>query len=674
MEAPPSPRLGDILDQLLSGSTHLLSPVSPIEHDHGHDCAAFPRHRPPKASQTSVPPFVATLLRTLHSHGPGILIRPTHRDIDAISRAHPAAKVPSRSVKACPYPMKFLDYPELEALSRALTFESAECKVFTRLEAYSCKAVNKEKRLFKALESAYQQTASTSPPDYLEETMASPFGRLDQPSARKTLFLLIALLNGVFPDHDFSQVNPSDFRREPSPAMVLHSLSTTLHSLRSNSGAPRSYSTLTGSFSDINHDFAHLLQQHHNPSHRSAHASSSSSGPGSSPLMRKLDTIEGATHAGLASLLDDIMDIRDCDVFTFHPDTDSDPHACPEPDEEGFGFDDRAGYWSDDDDEQMQTVNVVTPRRRGSTVDLDTPMFDEDLDGGFAKTLHSPGRSHTANTGAYAESDEPLTPHSTASRRAGDTSSTNRGAHRIASPSRNRNAGRDTSFSLSSSSLSSSSSVDIDDDEDDGIGGLLWSTYAFFYNRRLKRVLFVSVWSRMNNSSLGWTSPLAHVEPALSIPPMLSLPGAVTSPRLSSATTKKSTRGAAAAAAPAAPAAPTHISPAKIALTRGRKGRRRVASGSPAPSSLSPFPHASPQAPRTPSNDTEEPSWNRAGVAGALATGRPGQPAPTHPISLDGAALSLGAAANTPPSIMSAKRAGDSDAPQGKRLRRQAVV
>ncbi|CAO1632182.1 unnamed protein product [Jaminaea pallidilutea] len=42
----------------------------------------------------------------------------------------------------------------------------------------------------------------------------------------------------------------------------------------------------------------------------------------------------GAVHYGLASLLDDIMDIRDCDVYTFHPDMESDPHACLEPEGE----------------------------------------------------------------------------------------------------------------------------------------------------------------------------------------------------------------------------------------------------------------------------------------------------------------------------------------------------
>ncbi|PWN29757.1 Maf1 regulator, partial [Jaminaea rosea] len=320
--------------------------------------------------------------------------------------------------------MKFLDYPELESLSNTLTFESAECKVFTRLEAYSCKAVTKEKRLFKALESAYQQTASTSPQDYLEGALDSPFGRLDQPAARKTLFLLISLLNGVFPDHDFSQVNPADFRREVSPAMVLHSLSTTLHSLRNGSGGgPRSYSTFTGSFDDTEQIAARFATSH----------PSSSAG---SPPTRPFGAIDGATHAGLASLFDDIMDIRECEVYTFHPDMDSDPHACPEPDEEGSGFFDSGNAYYDDADD---------------------------------------------STGAYATSEGPQTPRTPGrSAQRGETDQRRRG-----------------DFASSSLTSASSMGATTDEDEDiDGIGGLLWSTYAFFYNRRLKRVLFVSVWSR----------------------------------------------------------------------------------------------------------------------------------------------------------------------------------
>ncbi|PWN37483.1 Maf1 regulator, partial [Meira miltonrushii] len=306
--------------------------------------------------------------------------------------------------------MKYLDYPELESLSRALTFESAECKVFTRLEAYSCKAVKRERQLFKSLESQYLHSASLSPPKHLDETLASPFGRLDQAQARKTLFLLIATLNGAFPDHDFSAVDPTDFRREANPDFVLNSLGTTLLSLRSNSNAPRSFSSFPSSYDEDNRTGTQ-------PSARGrTHGHGSASG--------------GINHPQLGAVLDDIMCISDCEVFTFHPDTDSDPHASAEPDEEGIEVNDER--YADDESlsdgnegyGEGQDTQMSTPRRRSSNSSFnedagmdDAPMFDEDLMGfGF-------------------------TP--------------------VQSPS-----------------------------------GLLWATYAFFYNRKLKRILFVSVWSR----------------------------------------------------------------------------------------------------------------------------------------------------------------------------------
>ncbi len=265
--------------------------------------------------------------------------------------------------------MKYLEYPELELLSRALTFESAECKVFTRMEAYSCKTVSKEKRLLKNLESTYLSSASTSPPDYLEEALASPFGRLDQASARKTLFLLIATLNVAFPDHDFSEVNPADFRKESSPAMVLNSLSTTLLSLKTSSNAPRSYSSFPGSFEEPG--FA---------------LGSTGGSPGSGLNTGSLPPL--ITHPALSHILDDIMNVSDCEVYTFHPDMDSDPHASAEPEEEGdLGDDDPYDdeeYW--DDDSPGMRGREDTPRARTMHADddeemVDAPMFDEDVYG-----------------------------------------------------------------------------------------------------------------------------------------------------------------------------------------------------------------------------------------------------------------------------------------------------
>lgn len=188
--------------------------------------------------------------------------------------------------------MKYLDYPELESLSRALTFESAECKVFTRIESYSCKAVKKERQLFKHLETQYTTG------DQLDESLESPFGRLDHASARKTLFLLIATLNGAFPDHDFTDVNPADFKRETNSDSVLSSLGTTLLSLRSNSNAPRSFSSFPSSYD----------------------AKELGAAPSSMAFSPTNNATSSINHPQLASVLDDIMCIADCEVYSFHPD------------------------------------------------------------------------------------------------------------------------------------------------------------------------------------------------------------------------------------------------------------------------------------------------------------------------------------------------------------------
>lgn len=562
--------------------------------------------------------------------------------------------------------MKYLDYPELEAVSRALTFESTECKVFTRLEAYSCKAVAKERRLFKALESAWQQNASTSPPDYLEDSVASPFGRLDQPNARKTLFLLISLLNGVFPDHDFSHVNPSDFQKEVSPAAVLHSLSSTLDGLRNNRDGPRSYSTFTESFGE------HAQRESARGSaglRPGSHPSSSYGSSGGSPQFSRLaGLMGGAVHAGLASLLDDIMDIRDCDVYTFHPDMDSDPHACPEPDEQGGHFGEDGEYWNEDGDEEMQSVNVVTPRRLSSAAEFDAPFFDEDMDGGFSKGAPAQASQRGSSFHDWG-GRRPQTPTDefSASGRKGHLNS------RLQEP-------------IMSSSLSSASSVDLTDDDDDdldGIGGLLWSTYAFFYNRKLKRILFVTVWSRINHASgNSWTSPLtSYHEPAASAPTSMRLPASVAPVREARQMTPGGTLPTNIAST--ATSSKERPSPAKLALTRGR--RLRGASGSPAPSSMSPFPHASPRGSQGEGSQTRGMARStRSAVHNAANAGGPDDG--TGSMSLDAAALSISAPAATATSTAGAlssssvsssstkRSANNGEVAGGRKLRRQVAA
>lgn len=234
-----------------------------------------------------------------------------------------------------------------------------------------------------------------------------------------------------------------------------------------------------------------------------------------------------------------------------------------------------------------------------------------------------------------------------------------------------------------SSSLSSASSVDLTDDDDDdldGIGGLLWSTYAFFYNRKLKRILFVTVWSRINHASgNSWTSPLtSYHEPAASAPTSMRLPASVAPIREARQMTPSSTLPTNIAST--ATSSKERPSPAKLALTRGR--RLRGASGSPAPSSMSPFPHASPRASQGEGSQTRGMARStRSAVHNAANAGGPEDV--TTSMSLDAAALSISAPAATATSSAGAlsssssstKRSANNDeVAGGRKLRRQVAA
>lgn len=109
--------------------------------------------------------------------------------------------------------MKYIEFPELARLAQALTHEGPECSVHTRIEAYSCKNVSRDRKLFRALENAYsEEVAHSPPPPPLEPDADSmPFGPMDKHASRKTLYLLIATLNIAFPDHEFAGVRPAHF-------------------------------------------------------------------------------------------------------------------------------------------------------------------------------------------------------------------------------------------------------------------------------------------------------------------------------------------------------------------------------------------------------------------------------------------------------------------------------
>ncbi|THG99592.1 hypothetical protein EW145_g7235 [Phellinidium pouzarii] len=335
--------------------------------------------------------------------------------------------------------MKYIEFPELARLAQALTHEGPECSVHTRVEAYSCKNVNRDKKLFRALEHAYSEEAAHSPPPPSfppprpdRDAVPTPFGPMDKHASRKTLYLLIATLNIAFPDHEFSDVRPAHFCKEKSGAGVLNALSTTLISTASASTsqhagmpAPRTYSAYPPTSADFFPNSVPTSSSPVNIMLASPHAPP--------PIIT-------GTHPTLYRILDDVIGLTDCEVYSYVPDIASDPHATD---------------YSDDDDD------VIPDEDDDLLSDSDEDAFafdDYDID-----ETRKPRSSLRSASGAI---DIPSTSRSSS------------GTDSNGSPLRVRLRRR---------------------------GALLWSSHWFFLNRKLKRILFISVCARTKGGHQ-WTS------------------------------------------------------------------------------------------------------------------------------------------------------------------------
>lgn len=138
--------------------------------------------------------------------------------------------------------MKFIHFPDFDAVASALNFDTPDCHVLGGCDLYTTKAAGSDKKLYrnidKSLESQHESlvrmSSSFSPPDEsLNLSRASPFGPLSQISSRRTFAYLIATLNASHPDYDFSHIlRPSDFRMERNLRTVMSTIDSTLYNLR----------------------------------------------------------------------------------------------------------------------------------------------------------------------------------------------------------------------------------------------------------------------------------------------------------------------------------------------------------------------------------------------------------------------------------------------------------
>ncbi|KAI9096969.1 Maf1 regulator-domain-containing protein [Phlyctochytrium arcticum] len=173
--------------------------------------------------------------------------------------------------------MKYLtDNESLENINNQLScIDTGDCRIFGRIEAYSCKNTDEDKRLKKHVDEKYAahdagvEIGSWASPTSPHMNNGSPLG--DRVS-RKTFFYLLATLNAAFPDYDFSDLNPESFSKVPI-SIVANTVNTTL--------------------------LVHL----------------------------GIDSVAHAVGAKIWAAIDEVADLNECEMYSFNPDGDVEPDA-----------------------------------------------------------------------------------------------------------------------------------------------------------------------------------------------------------------------------------------------------------------------------------------------------------------------------------------------------------
>ena len=240
------------------------------------------------------------------------------------------------------------------------------------------------------------------------------------------------------------------------------------------------------------------------------------------------------THPFLRQVLEPIIELNDCEVFTYMPDLASDPHAYQSDDE------DEEEYTShDDEDEEMYDMEFDYPLhsyKRGGR----TGGFGDDEDDGFGwdmDGIDSPYSSDPSTT-------VPPTPTSykdpslrNPRRKRPSAQSAGKRGNGRAWPS--MGAEEDDDAFLTSPPGFVGGGADAGEDDDNSTGGLLWSSNYFFYNKNMRRILFISCWGRKIGGAYSSPAPVAQPLPLVPLsssfsgvsssraPPTKALPKAV---------------------------------------------------------------------------------------------------------------------------------------------------
>ncbi|KND00456.1 RNA polymerase III-inhibiting protein MAF1 [Spizellomyces punctatus DAOM BR117] len=171
--------------------------------------------------------------------------------------------------------MKYLtDNESLENINNQLScIDTGDCRIFGRIEAYSCKNTDDDRRLKKHVDEKYPvQEGGVEIGSWQSPRSMNNSSPLNDRISRRTFFYLLATLNAAFPDYDFSDLNPESFSKVPI-SIVANTVNTTL--------------------------LVHL----------------------------GIDSVAHAVGAKIWAAIDEVIDLNECDMYSFNPDGDVEPDA-----------------------------------------------------------------------------------------------------------------------------------------------------------------------------------------------------------------------------------------------------------------------------------------------------------------------------------------------------------
>jgi len=128
--------------------------------------------------------------------------------------------------------MKFLNLEVLVNLANIFNkFDSGDTVLNCKLDAFLCKRVGTDKKLYSELENYYNSYMTKNPQTAFANTA---FGPLFVKKNREILIELVSVLNAMFDDYDFRGVGPERFVREESYMEAMNKIDSILISYLPN--------------------------------------------------------------------------------------------------------------------------------------------------------------------------------------------------------------------------------------------------------------------------------------------------------------------------------------------------------------------------------------------------------------------------------------------------------